>query len=58
MPPQPGFRREIGARPYISLNTVKTHIRELYGKLDVTSRADAVASAESLGLRDLTESPG
>ena len=51
-------RREIGARLYISLNTVKTQTRELYRKLDATSRADAVARAESLGLLDLPESPG
>jgi len=51
-------RREIGARLYISLNTVKTHIRELYRKLGATSRADAVARAEALGLLDLTQSPG
>ena len=51
-------RREIGARLYISLNTVKTHIRELYRKLGATSRADAVARAEALGLLDPTQSPG
>ena len=51
-------RREIGAKLYISLNTVKTHTRELYRKLGATSRADAVAHAEALGLLELTESPG
>ncbi len=51
-------RREIGARLYISLNTVKTHTRELYRKLGAKSRADAVARAEVLGLLELTESPG
>jgi LuxR family transcriptional regulator, maltose regulon positive regulatory protein len=30
-------RREIGARLYISLNTVKTHTRELYRKLGATA---------------------
>ena len=51
-------RREIGEQLYISLNTVKTHTRELYRKLGATSRADAVTSAQSLGLLHLTESPG
>ena len=40
------------------MNTVKTHTRELYRKLGVTSRADAVARAEALGLLERTESPG
>jgi LuxR family transcriptional regulator, maltose regulon positive regulatory protein len=51
-------RREIGAKLYISLNTVKTHSRELYRKLGATSRADAVARGEALGLLERTESPG
>ena len=51
-------RREIGARLYISLNTVKTHTRELYRKLDATSRQEALARAEALGLLDRTQSPG
>jgi LuxR family transcriptional regulator, maltose regulon positive regulatory protein len=51
-------RREIGARLYVSLNTVKTHTRELYRKLGATSRADAVARAEALGLLERVESPG
>ena len=51
-------RREIGARLYISLNTVKTHIRELYRKLGASSRADAVARAKALGLIDHPKSPG
>ncbi len=51
-------RREICAQLYISLNTVKTHIRELYRKLGTTSRAEAITRAEALGLLDLPESPG
>jgi DNA-binding NarL/FixJ family response regulator len=51
-------RREIGEHLYISLNTVKTRTRELYRKLGASSRADAVAGAEALGLLDLIESPG
>ena len=51
-------RREIGVRLYISLNTVKTHTRELYRKLGASSRADAVAHAEALGLLEPVESSG
>ena len=51
-------RREIGERLYISLNTVKTHTRELYRKLGATSRAEAVARAEALGLLERDKSPG
>ena len=51
-------RREIGATLYLSLKTVKTHTREVYRKLGASSRADAVAQAEPLGLFELIESPG
>ena len=51
-------RREIGEQLYISLNTVKTHTRELYRKLGASSRSDAVARAEAVGLLDRSESPG
>src|SRR5262249_15337214 len=51
-------RREIGEQLYISLNTVKTHTRELYRKLGATSRSDAIIRAEALGLLVLSESPG
>jgi LuxR family transcriptional regulator, maltose regulon positive regulatory protein len=51
-------RREIGARLYISLNTVKTHNRELYRKLGATSRAEPVARGGALGVLEQTESPG
>jgi DNA-binding CsgD family transcriptional regulator len=49
-------RREIGAKLYSSLNTVKTHTRELYRKLGATSRG--VARAGALGLLEQTQSPG
>ena len=41
---------EIGEELYISRNTVKTHVRGIYRKLDAESRADAVARAKELGL--------
>ena len=51
-------RREIGAELYVSLNTVKSHTRELYRKLGATSHTEAVARAAKLGLLERTESPG
>ena len=48
--PTPLSRREIGARLYVSLNTVKTHQRGLYRKLGVTERAEAVKRGRDLGL--------
>ncbi|WAC90287.1 LuxR C-terminal-related transcriptional regulator [Mycobacterium sp. Aquia_213] len=43
-------RREIGARLYISLNTVKTHQRAVYRKLRVEHRSAAVSRARELAL--------
>ena len=51
-------RRQIGAELYISLNTVKSHTRELYRKLGATSQAEAVARGEALGLLEASQSPG
>ncbi len=41
---------EIGAEVFVSLNTVKTHLRSIYRKLDASGRADAVDRARQLGL--------
>jgi DNA-binding NarL/FixJ family response regulator len=42
--------RSIAARLGISEHTVKSHLGSLFGKLGVSSRAEAVASAARLGL--------
>ena len=41
---------EIGRRLNLSRNTVKTHLRGIYGKLNVSSRGEAVARARALHL--------
>lgn len=48
--------RELAGELYVSLNTVKTHTRAIYRKLDATSRKHAVERATELGL--LEDSPG
>jgi DNA-binding NarL/FixJ family response regulator len=42
--------KEIAARLGISDHTVKTHVAAVFAKLDVSTRAEAVASAARLGL--------
>lgn len=42
--------REIADRLVVSLNTVKTHINNIYSKLSVTNRVQAVARAHELGI--------
>jgi LuxR family maltose regulon positive regulatory protein len=41
---------EIAGELYLSLNTIRTHMRHLYAKLAVHTRADAVERARALGL--------
>jgi LuxR family transcriptional regulator, maltose regulon positive regulatory protein len=41
--------QEIADKLFISLNTVKTHIKNIYLKLEVDNRAKAVAKAKELG---------
>ncbi|WP_081685850.1 helix-turn-helix transcriptional regulator [Candidatus Solirubrobacter pratensis] len=41
---------EIAAEPYLSVNTVRTHIRHIYAKLGGHTRSEAVDRARSLGL--------
>ena len=41
---------EIAEKVYVSRNTLKTHLRNIYRKLEVTNRDEAVAAAERLGL--------
>jgi LuxR family maltose regulon positive regulatory protein len=42
--------RELAGELYLSLNTVKGYAKALYRKLDVRTRADAVARGRELGL--------
>jgi LuxR family maltose regulon positive regulatory protein len=41
---------EIAQALHVSINTVKTHLKTIYGKLDVHSRREATAQAKKLGL--------
>lgn len=41
---------QIASDHFVSVNTVKTHLRGIYRKLEVRSRRDAIAAAHELGL--------
>jgi LuxR family transcriptional regulator, maltose regulon positive regulatory protein len=41
---------QIGSELYVSHNTIRTHIRHVYAKLGMHTRAEAVARARALGL--------
>jgi LuxR family maltose regulon positive regulatory protein len=41
---------EIADRLYVSINTIRSHVKHIYGKLGVHSRTAAVERAEELGL--------
>jgi LuxR family maltose regulon positive regulatory protein len=42
--------QEIAKELFVALSTVKTHIKNIYGKLDARSRTQAVSRARELGL--------
>jgi len=53
-----GFsNQEIADRLFVSLNTVKTHVSNLYQKLEVQRRAQAIRKATDLGLVLSGDSP-
>jgi LuxR family maltose regulon positive regulatory protein len=47
----------VAGRLYLSLNTVKVHTRNIYGKLGVNNRTGAVARAKALGILSPVQSP-
>ena len=49
--------RQIAQELFLSVNTVRTHSRSIFRKLNVNSRADAVARADALGLLGQSDSP-
>jgi LuxR family maltose regulon positive regulatory protein len=42
--------RDIASDLYLSINTVKTHLKHIYFKLGVSSRSSAISRAATLGL--------
>lgn len=48
--PTPLSSAQMAARLYISVNTLKTHLRTIYRKLGVSGRRDAIIRAQEMGL--------
>lgn len=48
--PQPLPTPEIVEQLIVSANTVRTHVKNIYGKLGVHGRSQAVSRARALGL--------
>jgi len=48
---------EISDRLVISTNTVRTHIRNVYGKLGVRNRVEAASRSQELNLLGLSHPP-
>jgi LuxR family transcriptional regulator, maltose regulon positive regulatory protein len=47
--------REIAQELFLSVNTIRSHIRALYRKLGVNTRADAVSRATAMGFIEESE---
>ena len=46
----PMSQREIGDALYVSLNTVKSHVKNIFRELDASSRGEAVARGHERGI--------
>jgi len=44
------YNREIAERSFVTVETVKTHLKHIYRKLDVANRREAIMKAKALGL--------
>jgi len=46
-----GYRnKEIAERTFVSFETIKTHVKHIFEKLDATTRVQAIRRAEELKL--------